>query len=374
MKFFLLLLISSAAYANPPIIWSGTSAQMLPSSLRSVGVCTFSASGILASVAPGTSGNVLTSNGSAWISQTPASGGTVTSVSVVSTNGFAGTVATATTTPAITLSTTITGILKGNGTAISAATSGTDYSAGTSGLTTGILKSTTTTGALTIAVAGDFPALPYASSTLTSAHLFVGNGSNVATDTALSGDIAITNAGVSSYAGTVPVNKGGTSLTTLTANNVILGNGTSAPNFVAPGTSGNALLSNGTTWTSAAIAFTNITGVATVAQTTVATQALTTCSTARTIDWSTGNEFTVTLTNGNACAFTFSNATSGQTITLDIYQPSTGGGTATATWATTTLWAGGTAPTITVGNSKTDTCTIKYNGTDYRGSCVQDLR
>ena len=53
--------------------------------------------------------------------------GTVTSVSVVSSNGFAGTVATASTTPAITLSTTITGLLKGNGTAISAATSGADY-------------------------------------------------------------------------------------------------------------------------------------------------------------------------------------------------------------------------------------------------------
>jgi len=47
--------------------------------------------------------------------------GTVTSVSVVSANGLAGTVATATTTPAITLSTTVTGILEGNGTAISAA-------------------------------------------------------------------------------------------------------------------------------------------------------------------------------------------------------------------------------------------------------------
>jgi hypothetical protein len=53
--------------------------------------------------------------------------GTVNSVSVVSANGFAGTVATATTTPAITLSTTVSGILKGNGTAISTATLGTDY-------------------------------------------------------------------------------------------------------------------------------------------------------------------------------------------------------------------------------------------------------
>ncbi len=49
--------------------------------------------------------------------------GTVTSVSVVSANGFAGTVATATTTPAITLTTTINApILAGNGTAIAGAT------------------------------------------------------------------------------------------------------------------------------------------------------------------------------------------------------------------------------------------------------------
>ena len=53
--------------------------------------------------------------------------GTVTSASVVSANGFAGTVATATSTPAITLTTSITGVLKGNATAISAATAGTDY-------------------------------------------------------------------------------------------------------------------------------------------------------------------------------------------------------------------------------------------------------
>lgn len=52
----------------------------------------------------------------------------------------------------------------------------------------------------------------------------------------------------------LPVALGGTSLTTLTANNVILGNGASAPTFVAPSTSGNVLTSNGTTWTSAAAA------------------------------------------------------------------------------------------------------------------------
>jgi hypothetical protein len=52
--------------------------------------------------------------------------------------------------------------------------------------------------------------------------------------------------------GTLGVDQGGTGLTTLTANNVILGNGASTPTFVAPSTAGNVLVSNGTTWTSAA--------------------------------------------------------------------------------------------------------------------------
>ena len=47
------------------------------------------------------------------------------------------------------------------------------------------------------------------------------------------------------------VAQGGTGAATLTSNNVLLGNGTSAPQFVAPSTSGNVLTSNGTTWTSA---------------------------------------------------------------------------------------------------------------------------
>lgn len=61
-----------------------------------------------------------------WIYFTASGGGTVTAVSVASANGFAGT-SSGGATPALTLTTTITGILKGNGTAISAATSGTDY-------------------------------------------------------------------------------------------------------------------------------------------------------------------------------------------------------------------------------------------------------
>ncbi len=79
-------------------------------------------------------------NGSTWVYVGTGSG-TVTSVSVVSANGFAGTVATATSTPAITISTTVSGVLKGNGTAISAATAGTDYCSPTNGTSGQVLVS-----------------------------------------------------------------------------------------------------------------------------------------------------------------------------------------------------------------------------------------
>jgi hypothetical protein len=63
----------------------------------------------------------------------------------------------------------------------------------------------------------------------------------------LTGNVSGTSGNVT---GTVAVANGGTGLTTLTANNVMLGNGASTPTFVAPGTSGNVLTSNGTTWVS----------------------------------------------------------------------------------------------------------------------------
>ena len=88
-----------------------------------------------------------------------------------------------------------------------------------------------------------------------------------------------------SYSGTaLPVANGGTSLTTLTANNVILGNGASAPTFVAPSTSGNLLTSNGTTWAStapaaSAISLSNDTATATTLYPTFASATTGTTST-----------------------------------------------------------------------------------------------
>ncbi len=52
--------------------------------------------------------------------------------------------------------------------------------------------------------------------------------------------------------GAVPVANGGTGQSSLTANAVLLGNGTSGVQAVAPSTSGNVLVSNGTTWVSQA--------------------------------------------------------------------------------------------------------------------------
>lgn len=53
--------------------------------------------------------------------------------------------------------------------------------------------------------------------------------------------------------GTLPVSNGGIGAATLAANNVLLGNGTSALQTVAPGTNGNVLQSNGTTWISSTV-------------------------------------------------------------------------------------------------------------------------
>lgn len=98
-----------------------------------------------------TAGQVLKYNGTAWINDADAvSGGagvgTVTSVSVASANGFTANVATSSSTPAITIATSISGLLKGNGTAISAAAAGTDYQAPITLTTTGSSGAATFSG------------------------------------------------------------------------------------------------------------------------------------------------------------------------------------------------------------------------------------
>jgi hypothetical protein len=116
-----------------PVVQTGTIANYNLDGSPTLGGVAYGTGPALAVSAAGTLGQVLTSGGAGAPTWATDAGGSVTSVSVVSANGLAGTVATQTTTPAITLSTTVTGLLKGNGTAISAATSGTDYAPATSG-------------------------------------------------------------------------------------------------------------------------------------------------------------------------------------------------------------------------------------------------
>ncbi len=117
--------------------------------------------------------------------------------------------------------TTLTGILKGNGTsAFSAVTA-------PSGTLVGDTDSQTLTN----------KTISKASNTLTGV---AGSGAN--------SDIT----SLSALSTALTVGQGGTGLSTLTANNLLVGNGTSALSFLAPGTSGNILQSNGTSWESAA--------------------------------------------------------------------------------------------------------------------------
>ena len=114
-------------------------------------------------IADGTANQALVTDGAGVLSFASTGTGTVTAVSVSSTNGFAGT-SSGGATPALTLSTSITGVLKGDGTAISAATAGTDYLAPPSG--TAILKANSG-GALANATAGTDYVTPTGSETLT---------------------------------------------------------------------------------------------------------------------------------------------------------------------------------------------------------------
>ena len=107
------------------------------------------------------------------------------------------------------------------------------------------------TGAGTTVVTGTYPNF-----TITSNDQYSGTVTSVAASGGTTGltfsGSPITTSGTLTLGGTLAVANGGTGATTLTANNVLLGNGTSAVQVVAPGTTGNVLTSDGTTWVSSA--------------------------------------------------------------------------------------------------------------------------
>lgn len=230
--------------------------------------------GMLAKLTTANKDSVLTVKMSAikdFVLSYATGGGTVSTVAVATANGLAGTSDGNASAPTLTLTTTVAGVLKGNGEVISAATLGTDYSAGTSALATGILKSTTTTGALTIAVAGDFPTLNQnttgSAATLTTSRNIYGNAFNGSADVTgiIGSEFGGTENGFTKFTGpatsektftlpnasatiltdnaAVTAAQGGTGATSLTG--VLFGNGTGA--FTATALGGDVTLygSNG---------------------------------------------------------------------------------------------------------------------------------
>jgi hypothetical protein len=203
-------------------------------------------------------GNLYSLNSSSVETQLTGAGGggSVTSVSVVSTNGFAGTVATATTTPAITISTTVTGILYGNGTSVAAA------------------------------IPSNFPVLNQ-NTTGTAANITATSNSTLTTLSALSlptsqlsGSISLT----SQVSGVLPIANGGTDNGSLavTAGGVIYTDGTKFQNTGA-GTSGYILQSNGSsapTWIANTPTFSGLTQYGAIYASTSTTLASTAAGTA----------------------------------------------------------------------------------------------
>ena len=174
------------------------------------------------------------------------SAGTVTDVSVVSANGFAGTVANATTAAAITLSTSVSGLLKGNGTAISAATVGTDYAPATVG--NSILYGNGSGGfsLVNVGTGLSFSAGTLAATTTgTVSSINVSGGTTGLTTTGG----PITTTGTITIGGTLSVDSGGTGANTLTG--YVKGTGTAPlsasstiPTTDLSGTVSNAQLAN----------------------------------------------------------------------------------------------------------------------------------
>lgn len=327
--------------------------------------------------------NISITNGAGSITIAATSGGTgtVTSVSVVSANGLAGTVANATTTPAITLSTTVTGLVKGNGTALSAASAGTDYVAPgaitTSGLTmatarilgrttasTGAVEEITVgtglslsggslsnsapdqtvslTGGTGISISGAYPSFTITNTAPDQVVSLTGAGTTVVTGTYPSFTITSNDqyvGTVTSVSGTGTVN--GITLTgTVTSSGSLTLGGTLSGVSLTTQVSGTLPIANGgTDATTAAAARTNL-GATTVG----------------------GNFFTLT----NPSAITFPRINADNTVSaLDAatFRTAIGAGTSSTTGTVTSVSGTGTVNGITLTGTVTSSGSLTLGGT-----------
>jgi hypothetical protein len=371
-----------------PVVQTGTIANYNLDGSPTAGGIAYGTGPALAVSAAGTLGQVLTSGGAGTPTWAAPTTGTVSSVSVVSANGLAGTVATATTTPAITLSTTITGLLKGNGTAISAATSGTDYAPATSGTSIlygngagGFSNVTIGTG---VAFAGGTLSATGSGGTVTSvAQSFTGGLISVAgSPITTSGTLALTVAGTS---GGVPYFSSASTWATsaaLTASALVIGGGAGAAPAttttgtgvitalgVNTGTAGAFVVNGGALGTPSSGTVTNLTGTAsiningTVGATTANTGAFTTIS----ASGATVNASSAVMTVGDATRTVSTSVTTGAIVCgggLGVWSDVNIGGSikvngSTSGTATISVPAVAGTPTLTL---PTTTGTLSING------------
>jgi hypothetical protein len=160
---------------------------------------------------------------------------------------------------------TVTNAISGSVTGTAANVTGTvavaNGGTGTSTASPNVVFAGPTSGSTTAApsfralVAADIPTLNQNTTGNASTATTAGNitATSNTTLTSLSNLNTVGTITAGTWSGTaIAVEKGGTGLTTLSPNNVLLGNGTNALQVVAPGTSGNVLTSDGSTWKSTA--------------------------------------------------------------------------------------------------------------------------
>ena len=204
-------------------------------------------------------------------------------------------------------------------------------------------------------------------------------------------NLTLVNATVTSVSTPITAAQGGTGLATLTANNVLIGNGTGSVTFVAPGTNGNVLASNGTAWVSTAAASSgfpitlgntsiaassttttvgNLTiNNATIGSGTVNASTVTSTTTMSasgnaymtiatltdgatiTPNFGANNNFTVTL-GGNRTLANATNLTAGQSGVIYVVQDATGG--RTLSYGTIWKFPSNTAPTLSTAANAVD--------------------
>ena len=330
-----LLTLGAAGGTNASIVFNGsTSGSVTIKTDVTAGTWT-----LTLPTSSGTNGYLLSTDGSgvtSWITP-PAVG--VTSASVVSANGFAGTVATSTSTPAITISTTITGLLKGNGTAISAATAGTDYQSPI-GTITGLAKGNGA-NALTSATAGTDYIAPYGSTTQNYVLASPNGSAGTPTFRALvTADIPAVNNLSGGTLGAVPYQSSANSTTFLS------GNTTATPNFVTSTGTGSA--AQAPTLTSSTGSGNVVLATSPQISTSITTDTTGTFSlvntTATTVNFA-GAATSLSIAADNTAGGTYNFATgvtaSGSTKAINI-------GTNSASGSTTTITIGATSGTSTI--------------------------